>query len=318
MTTLVCSLPLIASLFSSCDQSVPLATGYVEGEYVLIAAIETDEIASLLVARGDHVNPGQTLAEMDKRSAEIALAQAEAALAQAEAQLADLKEGKRPEEIAVIEADLASAQAQAKDARRTSERIVKLTETGSATTAQRDDALTAADVANARVASSEAALAVAQLPARPQIITAAEAQLTIAKANRDHAAWALGKRQLTAPTAGTITDIIRRPGEVAGPSAPVLSLLPDGGVKLQLYIGEDKLASVHIGSTLQVRCDGCTNDLSAIITYVSDQPEFTPPVIYSLENRQKLVFLIEAKPVASATGLKPGQIVDVDLSRTGE
>jgi HlyD family secretion protein len=47
------------------------------------------------------------------------------------------------------------------------------------------------------------------------------------------------------------------------------------------------------------------------VTYVADSPEFTPPVIYSLENRQKLVYLVEARPDAGAEALKPGQIVDV-------
>ncbi len=51
------------------------------------------------------------------------------------------------------------------------------------------------------------------------------------------------------------------------------------------------------------------------MSYVSDEPEFTPPVIYSLENRQKLVYRIEAKPSADAGILRPGQIVDVGLVR---
>jgi HlyD family secretion protein len=41
-------------------------------------------------------------------------------------------------------------------------------------------------------------------------------------------------------------------------------------------------------------------------------------VIYSLENRQKLVYLVEARPAADAAALMPGQIVDVDLERSGQ
>ncbi|HQZ13871.1 MAG TPA: HlyD family secretion protein, partial [Devosia sp.] len=43
-----------------------------------------------------------------------------------------------------------------------------------------------------------------------------------------------------------------------------------------------------------------------------------PPVIYSLESRQKLVYLVEARPEADATALQPGQIVDVSLAGNGE
>ena len=64
-------------------------------------------------------------------------------------------------------------------------------------------------------------------------------------------------------------------------------------------------------------CDGCKDAMGAEVSYVANEPEFTPPVIYSLENRQKLVFLIEAEPNSDAHILKPGQIVDVDLKKDG-
>jgi HlyD family secretion protein len=50
-----------------------------------------------------------------------------------------------------------------------------------------------------------------------------------------------------------------------------------------------------------------------VISYVSPDAEYTPPVIYSREMRAKLVFLIEAKPRQPA-GLRPGQPVDVTLA----
>lgn len=311
----VCAIPLLASLFTACTPAPPYATGYVEGEYVLIAPVSTSQISSLNVARGDHVKAGQVLVEMERQDAEIALAQAEAAKSRAESQLANLHEGKRPEEIGVITAMLASARAQGDEATRNADRISSLTAKGAATQAQKDDAATAVATANAKTAEIEANLAVAQLPARPQEIAAAEATLRSAEADLARAQWSLDKRQLFAPAAGVIADVIRNAGEIAGPSAPVLSLLPDGAVKLRLYVPEVLVAQIRIGSALRVNCDACPQGLTATVSYVADGPEFTPPVIYSLENRQKLVFLIEARPDASAaTALKPGQIVDVDLS----
>jgi HlyD family secretion protein len=312
---LVCSIPLLSALFAACTPLPPFATGYAEGEYVLIAPVSTAQISSLSVARGDHVKAGQLLAEMERQDAEIALAQAEAATSQAESQLANLREGKRPEEIGVIQATLVSARAQAAEARRNAERISSLASKGAATQAQQEDAATALATAEAKTAEVEANLAVAQLPARPQEIAAAAASLRGAEAELARAKWTLDKRQLSAPTAGVISDVIRNPGEIAGPSAPVLSLLPDGGVKLRLYVPEALVAQIKIGSPLRVNCDACPQGLTATVSYVADGPEFTPPVIYSLVNRQKLVFLIEARPDASSAGvLKPGQIVDVDLS----
>ena len=314
-----CSIPLLSALFTACSPPPPFATGDVEGEYVLIAPVTTTQIESLTVSRGDHVDAGQLLAQMERRDAEIALAQTQAALSKAQSQLANLHEGKRPEEIGVIEATLASAEAQADEAKRNADRLVSLVAKGVATQSQQDDAATALATAQAKTAEVKANLAVARLPARPQEIAAAEATLRGAGADLDRSLWTLQKRQLIAPSAGLIADVIRNPGEIAGPSAPVLSMLPDGAVKLRLYVPEAVVARIQPGSVLKVHCDACPDGLTATVSYVADGPEFTPPVIYSLENRQKLVFLIEARPdPAAAAFLKPGQIVDVDLSGTSE
>lgn len=312
----LCSLPLAAQLFSACGASAPLAVGYVEGDFVLLAPIEVAEVKTVAARRGDRVGPGQAVATLESADAEIAVAQAKAALAQAEAQLADLQVGKRPEEIAVLEATLRSAKAQAADAARTLARTQDLLKRGVATQAQYDDAATQAEVAEAAIGQATANLAVGNLPARPETIKAAENQVKQARTALDQAEWRLSKRTLVAPAAGRVNDIIRHAGDTAGPSAPVLSVLPDGAVKLAVYVPEASLSTVKIGGELAVRCDGCPQDLKARISYVSPDPEFTPPVIYSLENRQKLVYLIEARPVGNAGPLQPGQIVDVDLANS--
>lgn len=312
----VCAVPLLSALFASCTPPMPLATGYVEGEYVQIAAVSTAQILAVPVRAGDRVAAGQALVDLERRDAEIALSQADAALARADSQLTNLRQGKRPEEIRVIEAALASASAQAGEARRTADRLIGLAGRGVATETQRDDAATAASVAGARVAEIEASLSVARLPAREGEIAAAEAALREATAARDHARWVLEKRTLLAPAGGVVTDVLRHPGEVATAGQPLLTILPDGAVRLRLYLPEADLARVGIGTALDVRCDACPAGLTATVSYVADGPEFTPPVIYSVGSRQKLVYLIEARP-ADGYALKPGQIVDVGLGGGG-
>lgn len=314
---ILCSVPVLSAFLSACAAPAPLATGYVEGEYVRVAPVAVAQVEALKVKRGDHVAAGAVLAVTEHRDAEIALAQARAALAQAESQLANLKEGRRPEEIAVIEATLASARAQADEVAKEVARLTSLNDRGVTSQAQLDDANTRLDVAEAQVAQAKANLAVARLPAREKEIEAAEAAVAQARARKDAAAWQLSQRTLTAPKPGTVYDILRTQGEIAGPSAPVLSFLPDGAVKLRLYFPETSVARIKPGSILNVHCDGCGTGQKATVTYVSDAPEFTPPVIYSLQNRQKLVYLVEARPDAGATLLKPGQIVDVDLPGRG-
>jgi len=318
MTGFVCALPLLSALFSGCAPPPPLAVGYVEGEYVLIAPIETAQIEFVDVSRGGRIAAGQALARLERRDAEIAVAEARAALAQAESKLADLNQGKRPEEIDMIEASLNSARAQAVEAGRILKRQTDLLGRGISAQANFDTASTNVEVARAKVAELEANLAVARLPARANEIKAADAAVTQAKAALASAEWRLEKRVLSSPEPGTVFDIIRNPGEVAGPQAPVLSVLPDGAVKLRLYLPEMALSGVAPGTRLEVHCDGCGDGMTATVSYVSDDPEFTPPVIYSLENRQKLVYLVEARPDSDAGALKPGQIVDVAWPAGGD
>ena len=310
----ICSLPIIANLIASCAAAPPLAVGYVEGEPVLLAPVEVASVQTIAVRRGDKVFPGMVLATLEDADAKIAVSEADAALAQSEAQLADLSEGRRPEEIGVVVASLNSALAEAAENERIVVRLTGLSKRGVASAADLDTATTKLDLARANVEQAKANLAVARLPARDNEIRAAKEQVKRARAAQEQAAWRLSKRVIKAPDIGEINDIIRNPGDTAGPAAPVLAFLPQGAVKLKLYFPEKDRVRLSPGVLLNVRCDGCPAALQASISYVSSDPEFTPPVIYSLENRQKLVYLVEAREAGTAHLLRPGQIVDVSFS----
>jgi HlyD family secretion protein len=103
-------------------------------------------------------------------------------------------------------------------------------------------------------------------------------------------------------------------GDFVPAGSPVVSLLPPGNVKARFYVPEPALARIRAGTEVKLACDGCGAPISATVDYVSNRAEYTPPVLYSKENRGKLVFLVEARPLAAdAAKLKPGQPVDVTL-----
>lgn len=311
--SLLCAIPLIAGLFGACAAPEPLAAGYVEGDYVLLAPTRVGQLSGVSVRAGDTLEAGQTVAVMDRSDARIAVDRARAALAEAEAKLADLEAPKRPQEIAVLEAELASARAEAAEAGRVEARTRDLFDRGIATRAELDKAKTALERAEARVGQAEANLAVARLPARAEAIAAAEKRRDQMKSELAQARWQLSERTIRAPAAGRVDDVVRTAGDVAGPSQPVVSFLPEGAVKLKVYVPEPRFSELAPGALLAVSCDGCPDGLRARISYIAPDPEFTPPVIYSLETRQKLVYLVEARPVGAADALQPGQIVDVRL-----
>lgn len=312
MVDFLCALPLISALMVRCAPPPPLATGYVEGDYVQVAPLVTARISEVAVRRGDLVTAGQILAQVETADAAAALDAAEAGLQRAESELADLTHGSRPEELAALEASLAAARANAASTAEDADREDRLRARGVSSQAQSATLRALANVAQAAVAEGEARLEAARLPARADRIEAARAAVAEARAARDNSRWQLDQRSIRAEGAGVISDIIRNPGDVAGPSAPVLTYLPDGAVRLRVFLPEPALSSVSVGTRLVVDCDGC-DQLSARVTWIADRAEFTPPVIYSRETRQKLVYMVEAEPDLPGA-LKPGQIVEVRIS----
>ena len=305
----------LAALLPGCGPATSSAlAGFVEGEYTALAPIDVARVETVFVKRGDYVGPGRQLARLESSDASLKVRQAEAHLAQAEAQLANLKRGKRPQEIAVIEATLASAKAQAVEAELALHRKAELFRRSVIAKAELDQAQAAYDVAQAAVAEAEAHLAVAKLPARAEEIQAMEQQVKEASSSLNIARWQLDERQVVARSAGKVFDILKRQGETAGPTAPVISFLPDGAIKIRFYTPEALRQRFQPGSTIAVACDGCPVGLTARVTFIADEPEFTPPVIYSVESRQKLVYLVEAKPDPPSPALEPGQIVDITAS----
>jgi HlyD family secretion protein len=287
--------------------------GYVEGEYVYVGAPVAGRLATLYVARGAQVTAGAPLFQLDRSSEQPARDEAAARLARAEATLADLRKGKRPSELESIEAQLAQAKAMLELSGVALKRRQQLIETRAASREAVDEANAAYERDKARVAELEAELKTAQLGARADEIQAAEAEVTAARAQLAQADWRLAELAQAAPRAGAVVDTLYRLGEWVAAGAPVVSLLPPENVKVRFFVPEPRLGAIEVGHEVQVSCDACAPDLTAVISYVSPDAEYTPPVIYSREMRAKLVYLVEARPRQPAV-LRPGQPVDVTLA----
>lgn len=141
----------------------------------------------------------------------------------------------------------------------------------------------------------------------------AEAALRQAKANLEWAQTRLARRLAVSPDDGVIQQIYYRPGETVPPGRPVVSLLPPENLKIRFFAPETQLASIKYGETVGVSCDACEKGLTAKVTFISRSAEYTPPVIYSLEERSKLVYLIEAHPEHPGR-FRVGQPVTVELA----
>jgi len=288
----------------------PRWNGYVEADYVYAAPLSAGQIATLAVHEGDVVKAGDVLFTLNGGQQVALLDSAEAGVTVAEANLANLTTGSRQDEIDVIRASLAKAESDLSLARDTSARQGKLFAQGVSTQSQLDQARATLASAEAAVRQLQAQLKVAELPARDAQQLAAEANVTMARAAVEKAKSDLADRTVLAPAAGRIEKLYFDAGEVAAAGTPVASILPDGALKVKFYLPEAVRPQFALGDRLAVTCDGCPAGLAATVSFFASDPQFTPPVIYSRDERQRLSFLAEATLDGGA--LHPGQPVTLE------
>jgi HlyD family secretion protein len=291
-------------------QAPPMLSGYVEGEALYLSSSTPGPVKSVSVVRGQRVAAGAPLFVLDAAPLDAQRSQAEAGLAAANARVADAAKGLRPTELSVYDAERAAAEAAMRQAKVELDRIRPLVARGIYAPARLDQAQANYDAAIANVRAISAQRAAGTLGARPDALLAAQAQAAQAKGALAETESRLAQAGPVAPAAGRVEDVFFQPGEWAAANQPVVALIPDDRVRVRFYVPERDIARYPIGTRVQFSCDGCKAGLSATVNYVSPRPEFTPPVIYSRESRDRMVFLVEARP-ADGAALIPGQPVDV-------
>ncbi|HEY0627906.1 MAG TPA: HlyD family efflux transporter periplasmic adaptor subunit [Sphingomicrobium sp.] len=280
-----------------------MLSGYIEGDSLFLAAPVAGTIGSISAQEGQRVPAGARLFTIDPATLSAQGEQARAQVLEARTQIAAAAANAEQ-----AEAEATAAAADADRARRDLNRLLSV---------RRDDA---AAVAGKDIDAAQAALreANARLNAARQTASARRAQIAAARAQESQArggerevAIRVGQLAPPAPSAARVEDVFYRPGEWVAANQPIVSLLPDDRVKIRFFVPEQEVARYRPGRNVRFSCDGCAGGLSAKISYVSPRPEFTPPIIFSRDSRDRLVFMVEALP-AKPANLMPGLPVDVE------
>ena len=177
-----------------------------------------------------------------------------------------------------------------------------------------DVAMQEAAVKNAQQAYDRAQALLKTQSGTQRTLDEAEAALRTAQARLNSAQTRLTRRKMFSPVAGSVQQIYYRVGELVPAGKPIVAILPPGNLKVRFFVNEATLPKLKIGDTIAVSCDGCQPDITARISFIARSSEFTPPVIYSMEERSKLVFLIEAR-TDTPERLRVGQPVSVALEQ---
>ncbi|MFL6799943.1 MAG: HlyD family secretion protein [Xanthobacteraceae bacterium] len=175
-----------------------------------------------------------------------------------------------------------------------------------------DVAMQQASMKNAQIAYDRAVQLIKTQSGTQRAVDEAEAALRTAQARLNSAQTRLGRREVLSPVAGAVQQIYYRGGELVPAGKPILAVLPPANLKVRFFVKESVLPKIKLGEAVNISCDGCDPALKAKISFIAQGSEFTPPVIYSMEERSKLVFLIEARPERPEL-LRVGQPVSVSL-----
>lgn len=301
-------------LVAGCNNTPAAGTvqGYVEGEFVYIAAPLSGRLETLFVQRGAEVKKGEPLFELEHVQEKSARDEVKLRLAQIRAQVADAKKGKRPTEIDSTTAQLNLARAALQLSEKELARQERLLRARVAPLQVVDRVRTQRDQDRQRVAQLTAELRTARLGSRSDQIAATEANARSQEAVLTRNEWDLAQKRQTAPVAGVVFDTLYRKGEWIAAGRPAVVLLPPQNIKVRVFVPQPLLASIHQGDKTRVSVDGVPAPFTGVVNFISPRAEFTPPVIYSQESRQKLVYLIELTfDQAAAIQLHPGQPVTV-------
>ncbi|ESQ76692.1 HlyD family secretion protein [Asticcacaulis sp. AC402] len=305
------ALVVLLAMAGCSDKAADSYSGYVEAQSVSIAAPQSGWLATVEVDRGAVVQDGQLLFTLDPTQAGNSLVGAQSRADAVAAQAQDLSKGARDADIAPLLAQKVQAEAALDLAVANEARYTKLEPKGFVSAAQMDALRMQTRSARAAVTNIDRLITERRQSARQDQQRAASAQVAAASADVANAQWTVDERSVRARLTGQVDERLREPGEFVAAGAPVLTVRPKGREFVRFYVPQSELAQFKVGTLVKVSCDGCRVQ-NAKVRFIAANAEFTPPVIYSVKERQKLMFLIEAVP-EKPDALHAGQPVDVRL-----
>lgn len=311
--TLFTLIPTILML-SSCGKPEELKVqGYIEGRLTFLSSPRGGKLVSLNAKRGDWVGKGDLIYALDNEPESFEFESAQSTFLEFESRLRDLEKGSRPSEIDALEAQIHEAEHQLRLAEVQLERRRDLLKSDFIDQESVDVTAKDVDVLRAELTRLKANLVTARLGGREDAVQAADAAKEGSKSKEMVSLWNLEQKKGYAPEDSFVFDTYYRMGEYVASARPIVGLLDPKEIKAFFYISEEYLSSLNIGDSVEVIRDGSSPVMGRIV-YVSPEPEYTPPIIYSNETRSQLVYKIEAAfDVEVAKTLHPGQPIEVLL-----
>lgn len=177
--------------------------------------------------------------------------------------------------------------------------------------ARHDEAVQALAEAEALVAQAKAQVDGLKSGASPEQIGAMEARVSQAGAVLRAFMKQRDMLCIESPQAGTVTNIVAHPGEIAAPGASLLTVADLSQVTLTVYVPENRIGQVRLNQQVHVTVDSFADRVfEARVSHISNRAEFTPRNVATKEERVNLVFAVEIRIGNEDGALKPGMPAD--------
>lgn len=295
--------------------------GNVDLRQVQLSFNNSERIAAVMAQEGDRVKEGQLLARLDTSRLEPQLAQAEAQAAAQRHIVKRLRSGSRPEEIAQARANVQSAQADLANARQQYERWRSAAEISAGRAVRQqdvDNAKTAVQVAESKLAVVEKSLDLAIAGPRREEIDENEARLRALEAQARVLRQQLKDADLIAPVDAVVRTRVMEPGEMASPQRPVFSLAITDPKWVRAYIAAVDLGKISQGLRAAVSVDSFPGRrFEGWVGFISPVAEFTPKSVQTEELRSSLVYEVRVFVKDPADELRLGMPASVHLDPNG-
>ncbi|EDY82949.1 hypothetical protein VDG1235_2572 [Verrucomicrobiia bacterium DG1235] len=298
------------------EAEVERTPGYLEAYLIELSSSESGYLKSVSVSRGQSVDLGAPVFELDSDALRLAAGEARARVDARSARLDDARRGLRPDEVEALRAQLEETKAGLDLATKQWERAKQLFEGNAFAAVDLDRARSSYEQWREKERLQAARLRLGDEGARAFQIKALESDLEQARRGMETAEWHLEQMRQAAPTDVYVQDILYEEGEWVPATRPVALLRPRDALKARFFLSSEQLSEVVLDQEVSISIAGIEEFIPAIVERISDSPEFTPPVIFSREQSEKLVFMVEARlPAEWARRLHPGQPIEIRLGR---
>ncbi len=274
MKNIILSISILLPLLMSCngDDKLSDAYGNFEANDIIIYSESNGVIKKLFKNEGEEITDEEIIAKIDTIQLGIKYNQAQAQCNVAKTNIGNLEKQKEviQEQIRVLNIEV--------------NRLEKLLKSDGATQKQYDDIKGQISVLEKKAESIDSQK------------KSAMAEIIVLENNTKLIHEQLTRCTITSPIKGVVLETYANEHELTMPGKALCKIANLDTIILRVYVSGDQLSKIKTGQHVVIKSDKNKkefNKYDGVITWISNQAEFTPKIIQTKEERVNLVYAVK-------------------------